>query len=76
MVRAFINLWFGKRMVCLQVTFHENDGNHKTDENDEDTSDSYQQGVECRINGNHGNHGNDENHGIEGANHGFPKPWV
>ena len=31
-------------MVCMQVTFHDNDGNH---ENDEDNSNSYKQGVEC-----------------------------
>ena len=47
-------------MVCMQVAFHENDGNHG---NDKDNSDSDKQGVECWIRGNHGNHGNDENHG-------------
>ena len=44
-------------MVCVRVAFHENDGNTKNDENDEDNSDSYKQGVECWIRGNHGNHG-------------------
>ena len=38
--RIFLNLWFGKRMVCLRVAFHENDGNHENDENNEDDSDS------------------------------------
>ena len=46
----------------MRVAFHENDGNHENDENDEDNSDSYKQGVECWIRGNHGNHGNDETH--------------
>ena len=50
-------------MVCVRVAFHESDGNHENDENDEDNLDSYKQGVECWIRGNHGNHGNDENHG-------------
>ena len=45
--RVFLNLWFGKPMVCLWVAFHENDGNHENDENDEDNSDSYKQGVQC-----------------------------
>ena len=49
-------------MVCMRVAFHENDGNHGNDENDKDNSDSYKQGVECWIGGNHGNHGDDENH--------------
>ena len=31
--RAFLNLWFGKPMVCVRVAFHENDGNHENDEN-------------------------------------------
>ena len=61
-LRVFLNLWFGKPMVCVRVAFHENDGNHENDENDEDNSDSYKQGVECWIRGNHGNHENDENH--------------
>ena len=68
--RVFLNLWFPKLMVCLRVTFHENDGNH---ENDEDKSDSYKQGVECWINGNHGNHGNDENHGNAGCKPRVPQ---
>ena len=54
-------------MVCARVAFHENDGNHENDENDEDNSDSYKQGVECWIRGNHGNHENDENHGNPGC---------
>ena len=61
--RVFLNLWFGKPMVCVRVAFHENDGNHENDENDEDNSDSYKQALECWIRGNHGNHENDENHG-------------
>ena len=60
-------------MVCLRVAFHENDGNHENDKNDEDNSDSYQQGVECRINGNHGNHENDENHGNPGCKPQVPQ---
>ena len=54
-------------MVCVRVTFHENDGNHKNDENDKDNSDNYKQGVERWIHGNHRNHGNDENHGNPGC---------
>ena len=49
-------------MVWVRVAFHENDGNHENDKNDEDNSDSYKQGVDCWIRGNHGNHENDENH--------------
>ena len=65
--RVFLNLWFGKPMVCVRVAFHENDGNHENDENDEGNSDSYKQGVECWIRRNHGNHENDENHGNPGC---------
>ena len=68
--RAFLNLWFAKPMVCMQVPFHENDGNH---ENDEDNADSQNQGVKCRIGGNHGNDENDENPGIRGANPRVPQ---
>ena len=38
-----------------------NDRKHENNENDEDNSDSYKQGVECWIGGNHGSHGNKEN---------------
>ena len=64
-------------MVWVRVAFHENDGNHENDENDEDNSDSYKQGVECWIRGDHGNHENDENHenprvqATSSPNHGF-----
>ena len=76
LIRVFLNLCFAKPMVWERVAFHENDGNHENDENDEDNSDSYKQGVECRIRGNHGNHENDENHENPGCkppapNHGF-----
>ena len=60
-------------MVCVQVAFHENDGNHENDENDEDNSDSYKQGVERWIRGNHGNHENDENHGNAGCKPQVPQ---
>ena len=56
--RVFLNLWFGKPMVCVRVAFHENDGNHENYENDEDNSDRYKQELECWIRGNHGNHEN------------------
>ena len=46
----------------MYVAFHENDRNHESDENDEDNSDSYKQGAECWMSGNHGDHRNDENH--------------
>ena len=49
-------------MVCMQVAFHENDGYHENDENDEDNSDSCKQGVECWISRNHADDGSDENH--------------
>ena len=68
--RVFLNLWFRKPMVWVRVAFHENDGNH---ENDEDNSDSYKQGVECWIRGNHGNHENDENHGNPGCKPRVPQ---
>ena len=57
-------------MVCVRVAFHENDGNH---ENDEDDSDSYKQGVERWIRGNHGIHDNDENHGNAGCKPRVPQ---
>ena len=61
-------------MVCMQVAFHENDGNQENDDNDEDNSDSHKQGVECWIRGNHGNRSNDENpKGLRGASQRFPK---
>ena len=60
-------------MVCVQVAFHENDGNHENDENDEDNSDSYKQGIECWIRGNHGNHENDENHWNPGCKPRVPQ---
>ena len=71
--RVFLNLWFGKPMVCVRVAFHENDGNHENDENDEDNSDSYKQGFECWNSGNHGNHENDENHGNPGCKPRVPQ---
>ena len=71
--RAFLNLWFGKPMVCVRVACRENDGNHENDEIDEDNSDSYKQGVECWIRGNHGNHENYENHGNPGRKPRVPQ---
>ena len=71
--RVFLNLWFGKPMVCVRVAFHENDGNHENDENDEDNSDSYKQGVECWIRRNHGKHENDENHENPGCKPRVPQ---
>ena len=61
--RVFLNLCIAKPMVCMQVAFHENvnDGKRDNSANDEDNSDSYKQGVERWISGNHGNHRNDEN---------------
>ena len=71
--REFLNLWFAKPMVCVRVAFHENDRNHENDEND-DNSDSYKQGVECWIRGNHGgNRENDENHGNPGCKSQVPQ---
>ena len=75
--RVFLNLWFAKPMVWVRVAFlkgfHEKDGNHENDENDEDNSDSYKQGVECWIRGNHGNHDNDENHENPGCKPRVPQ---
>ena len=51
-----------KPMVCVRVAFHENNTNH---ENDEDNSDSYKQGVECWISGNHRNNENHRNPGCK-----------
>ena len=65
--QAFLNLLFAKPMVCTRVAFHENDRNHENNETTEDNSDSYKQGVECWIGGNHGNHRKDENHGNPGC---------
>ena len=63
-------------MVCVRVAFHKKDGNHKNDESDEDNSDSYKQGVERWIRGNHGTTKMTKTTGIQGANHGLPKPQV
>ena len=60
-------------MACMRVAFHDNDGNHENDEKDEDNSDSYKQGVECWIGG---NHEMTKTTKIRGANHRFPKQWV
>ena len=57
-------------MVCMRVTFHENDGNHEIDKNNEDNSDSYKQGAECWSSR---NHGNDENHGNPGCKPRVPQ---
>ena len=72
-IRVFLNLWFAKPMVWVRVAFHENDGNHEKDENDEDNSDSCKRGVECWIRGNHGNHENDENHENPGCKPRVPQ---
>ena len=37
--RVFLNLWFAKPMACVRFAFHENDGNHKNDENNQHNSD-------------------------------------
>ena len=58
-------------MVWVRVAFH--DGNHENDDNDEDNSDSYKQGVECWIRGNHGSHENDENHENPGCKPRVPQ---
>ena len=50
--------------VLQPGVFHENDGNH---DNDEDNSDSHEQGGECRTSRNHGNYASDENHGNPGC---------
>ena len=52
-------------MVCMRVALHENDGNYENDEDDEDNSDSYKQGVECWISGNHGHDTNHRNPGCK-----------
>ena len=65
-------------MVCMRVASHENDAkNGEKDENDEDNSDSYKQGGECWIRGNH-EKGTEttKTTEIQGANHGFPNPRV
>ena len=64
-------LWFG--CGWQRVAFHENDGKHENDENDEGDSDSYKQGVECWVRGNHENHENDENHGNPGCKPRLPQ---
>ena len=51
----------------------ESNGNQENDKKDEADSDSYKQGVECWICGNHGNHGNDENHGKPGCRPRVPQ---
>ena len=76
-IRVFLNLWFGKPMVCVRVAFHENDGNHENDENDKDNSDHYKQGVECRIRKEITETTKmTKTTGIQGANHKFPKRRV
>ena len=70
----FFDLWaLWEPMVWVWVAFHENDGNHENDDNDEDIPDSYKQGVECRIRGNDGNHENDENHENPGCKPRVPQ---
>ena len=52
------NLWFAK---------HEIDRDHENDADDEDNSDSYKQGAEDWISGNHGYDKNDDDHGSPGV---------
>ena len=52
--RAFLKLWFAKPMVRMWLAFHENDRYHENDKNEEETSDSYKEGVECWLSRNHG----------------------
>ena len=62
-------------MVCVRVAFRENDGNRENDKNDEANSDNYKQGVECWIRGKIRETTKvTKTTGIQGANHGFPKP--
>ena len=67
-----------KPIVCQTYGLHvgrlSRNGNRENDENAEDNSDSYKQGVECWIRGNHRNHRNDENHGNPGCKPGVPQP--
>ena len=51
-------------MVCMRVAFHENN------ENGKDNSDSYKQGVECWISGNHTSHKMTKTTGTRGATTG------
>ena len=64
---VLLNLWFAKPMVCMQVAFHENDGNHEKRQNDEDNSESYKEGVDCWICRKYRKHGNDEKRGNPGC---------
>ena len=72
--RAFLNLWFAKPMVCMRVTFHENDGNQENDKNDDDNSDSYKPGVERWIAEITETAEFTEIMGIQGANHALEIP--
>ena len=61
-LRNFSSLY--KPMVCQTYGLHadrDNDGNRENDENVEDNSGNYKQGVACWIRRNDGNRGNDEN---------------
>ena len=51
---ALLNPWFQCQTYGLRAgEISRNDGNHENTENDEDNSDSYKQGIECWISGNH-----------------------
>ena len=56
-----------KPMVCMRVAFQKKDENIENDDNNEDSSDNYKQGVECWNAGKHGNSRHDENHGNPGC---------
>ena len=60
-------------MVCVQVAFRENDGN---DEIDEDTQTATNKGLSAGIGEITETTKMTKTKGIQGANHGFPKPRV
>ena len=63
-------------MVCMRVAFHENDGNHENDEDDEDTRTATNKGLSAGFALITETTETTKTTGIQGANHGFPKPRV
>ena len=75
-LRAFLNLWFAKPMVCVQAAFHENDGDHENDENAKATQTAENKEWSAGFAEITETTEMTKTTGIQGANHRFPKPRV
>ena len=75
-IRVFLNLWFSKPMVCVRVAFHENDGNHENAK----TTKTIQTATNKELSAGFAEITETtkmtKTTGIQGANHGFPRPRV